>query len=132
MEKKPVICAILGVEVGEQFKILDYSPSVMFKIKKDGTYETFPPNRVGSSRALLKAVNDPTMVIHIPAFTEDEKAVLRLLRQAGVDAVEIADEPGGRTAVLYQGAKTKRVRVIADMLQSLPIYEPVDLSELGR
>lgn len=87
--KKPRLAEALGVEVGEKFKIKGYFDGeysfddvVLFRLLKNGTYETTPPRYKGSAVALLQAIEHPERIIHMPRWTEreveDAKNIIRL------------------------------------------------------
>lgn len=63
--EKPIICQILGVEVGEKFHIACFSRSedVEFVILDDGTFRTNPPGYPGSAYALLQSLDHPERII---------------------------------------------------------------------
>ena len=73
---KPKICEILGVEVGEEFKINGWD-GVVFQILDDGTFSTEPVNVPGSSTVLLRALEHPEWVEHLPLWSPDEVALAR-------------------------------------------------------
>ena len=89
---KPIICSILGVEVGEEFKISGYSDTTVFCILQDGTFQTRPPKQKNSSYALMAALNHPDLVIYtngaaqqhnsaVPMEKHSEEEILKLLRE---------------------------------------------------
>lgn len=79
--KKPTICNILGVEVGESFYINGIK--ARFWIQCDGTFCTAPSNVTGSTRALLLALENPTLIQKYPELSMDELALCRQLYNAG-------------------------------------------------
>lgn len=66
--KTPWICQRLDVKVGEWFTINRHSKLLRFRIKEDGTFETNPPKAAGASEALLRAIENPTMVYKMPFY----------------------------------------------------------------
>lgn len=64
--KTPWICQRLDVKVGEWFAIQRHRKLLRFRIKEDGTFETDPPKAAGASEALLRAIENPTMVYKKP------------------------------------------------------------------
>ena len=74
---KPKICEILGVEVGEEFKINGWD-TVTFQILDDGTFSTEPGNVPGSTTALLRALDHPEWVEHLPSWSPDEVTLARV------------------------------------------------------
>lgn len=80
-KKKPSICNILGVEVGESFYIKGIK--ARFWIQCDGTFCTAPSNVTGSTRALLLALENPTLIQKYPELSMDELALCRQLYNAG-------------------------------------------------
>lgn len=91
--KKPRLAEILNVEVGEKFKIKGYFDGgfpfgeiVVFQLLEDGTYTTTPAMCPGSAAALLRTIDQPERIIHIPRWTaqevKDAKAIQRILPEA--------------------------------------------------
>ena len=78
---KPKICEILGVEVGEEFKIKGFD-GCQFQILDDGTFATQPVNVPGSSTALLQAIEHSERVERLPRWSADEVAVARAFLEA--------------------------------------------------
>ena len=78
---RPKICEILGVEVGEEFRIRGFDETV-FQILDDGTFATQPVNFPGSSVVLLQAIEHPERVVHLPRWSADEVAVARAFLEA--------------------------------------------------
>lgn len=78
---KPKICEILGVEVGEEFRIKGQD-GVVFWIRDDGTFATQPVNAPESSKALLRALDHPEWVEHLPLWSHDEVALARVFLKA--------------------------------------------------
>ena len=78
---KPKICEILGVEVGEEFKIKGLD-AVVFQILDDGTFTTQPINAPVSSSALLRALDHPEWVERLPHWSPDEVALARAFLDA--------------------------------------------------
>ena len=79
----------LGIPVGRKFTIQGYSDTVKFCLLKDGGYETFPPNAHKSSKAIMQAIEDPSLVTPVKDydFTKDERVFLRLLHQINPEIV---------------------------------------------
>ena len=94
---KPKICEILGVEVGEEFKINGWD-EVVFQILDDGTFSTEPVNVPGSSTALLRALDHPEWVEHLPSWSPDEVTLARVFLDACYDkeSVFFARKGNGR------------------------------------
>jgi len=87
----PRICFALGgekgpLEIGEHFRVQGYVPE--FWINKDASLE-FDGNNFTSFAfsALVEAINDPAKVIRRPQFSDDEKALMRLLVKNGLPYV---------------------------------------------
>lgn len=91
--KKPRLAEILNVEVGEKFKIKGYFDGefpfyeiVVFQLLEDGTYTTTPAMFQGSAAALLRSIDHPERIIHMPRWTKQEvkdaKAIRRILPEA--------------------------------------------------
>lgn len=86
-EKKPRLAEILGVEVGEKFKIKGYFDGefpfdevVIFQLLEDGTYITTPLRYKGSTAALLQSIDHPERIIHIPRWTEQEVEIAKAIK----------------------------------------------------
>lgn len=98
---KPKICEILGVEVGEEFKIKGQD-GVVFRILDDGTFVTQPINAPESSVALLQTLDHPEWVERLPSWSPDEVALARVFLDAcyNMEDVFFARKANGR---LYWG-----------------------------
>lgn len=102
--KKPRLAEILGVEVGEKFKIKGYFDGefpfdeiVVFQLLEDGTYTTTPAMFQGSAAALLQSIDHPERIIHMPRWTEQEvKDAKNIIRLFGTENFTYAmkDENG--------------------------------------
>lgn len=83
MEKKdkPRICDVLGVEVGEPFKIKGYNGE--YHINDEGVLKW---GRRTSDDAIYEAINHPDRIIRKPRFTEEEvedaKNIMRFFQTA--------------------------------------------------
>ena len=86
MEKmdKPRICEVLGVEVGEEFRVVGngYNTEPM-KVFADGTVRFCGKEYEVGDYAICYAINHPEAIIRKPRFTQEEVAVLRTLYAAG-------------------------------------------------
>lgn len=104
---KPKICEILGVEVGEEFKIKGWD-KVVFQILDDGTFATQPVNVPGSSTALLRALDHPEWVEHLPSWSPDEVTLARVFLDVcyGMGDVFFARKGNGR---LYWGVDSEGI-----------------------
>lgn len=78
---RPKICEILGVEVGEKFRIQG-SDETVFQILNDGTFATQPVNVPGSTTALLQAIEHPERVVCLSRWSPDEVALARAFWEA--------------------------------------------------
>lgn len=76
---KPRLAKILGVEVGEKFKIQENGGLSTFEVTADGYFKTDPPNQVGSTYLLLDAINRPEIIIHQPSLTPGELAICKTI-----------------------------------------------------
>lgn len=68
---KPRICNVLGVEVGERFKIKALTPDYYI----DDTGRMLVNDEYASAVSVLEAVNHPDRIIRKPRFTEEEKTL---------------------------------------------------------
>lgn len=118
---KPRICEVLGVEVGERFKVVDYKfayDSAWLEVAQDGYIAVAPdtPDEQKSHSAAIlaiHAINHPESIIRKPRFTEDEVATMRVLYAAGVRYVErkenntllwaMSEKDKGGNRTLYSG-----------------------------
>ena len=102
---KPKICEILGVEPGESFYIQGLD-GVLFWIMDDGTFTTQPNNAPGSSTILLRALEHPEWVEHLPSWSPDEVTLARAFLDACYDkeGVFFARKGNGR---LYWGVDSE-------------------------
>lgn len=85
---KPKICEILGVEVGEEFKIKGLDETV-FQILDDGTFTTQPFNVPGSTTVLLRALDHPERVVHLPRWSSDEVALAKTFWDACYNMADV-------------------------------------------
>ena len=74
---KPRLAKILGVEVGEKFKIPINGGIATFEITENGKFKTDPPNMVGSTYMLLEAIERPEIIIHQTRLTPDELTICK-------------------------------------------------------
>ena len=83
--KKPRIAEILGVEVGERFKVDGYG-SVNFYIDENGEACSNYTNDPDYCTAIYQAINHPDRIIRKPRWTEqdveDAKALKRMIKNA--------------------------------------------------
>ena len=78
-EKKPRLAEILGVEVGEKFRV---SPcSCYFLIRPDGdpTSEKSGLEKVQELAWIIKAINHPESIIRAPRLTEPELTICKVV-----------------------------------------------------
>lgn len=137
--KKPRLAEVLGVEVGEKFKIKGYFDGefpfdevVMFQLLEDGTYKTTPPRYKGSTAALLQSIDHPERVIHMSRWTEQEvedaKALKRLLSKDDIVCVSRSTDGAAVYVIrleLYCGEELDK-----DTFPSLRSGETVALSDI--
>ena len=96
-QDKPRICEVLGVEVGEKFRVVDgiYN-SAEIMIQADGMATmgngSFGCEGVAPSMLALHAVNHPKSVIRKPRFTEDEITFMRYLYGCGVREIKRSND----------------------------------------
>ena len=78
----PTICGILGVSVGEIFSLSEgCSSSILFYINPDGTFTTIPENAIGASIGMMKAIQNPDLVVPaMQKLSPMEKDILTLLQ----------------------------------------------------
>lgn len=88
-QDKPRICEVLGVEVGEHFKVGTAEQEYYFDefgemrcCVWDGAWD------LKCNNVLCGAINHPERIIRKPRFTEDEIAFMRYLYGCGVRNIE--------------------------------------------
>lgn len=90
-QDKPRICEVLGVEVGEQFKIS--STKSEYYINESGEMIRIANGfHLGCGGILETIINHPDRIIHKPRFTEKEIAFMRYLYGCGVEEIERPSE----------------------------------------
>lgn len=92
---KPKICEILGVEVGEEFKIKGLDETV-FQILDDGTFTAQPFNVPGSTTVLLRsttvllrALDHPERIVHLPRWSPDEVTLAKMFWDACYNMADV-------------------------------------------
>lgn len=78
-QDKPRICEVLGVEVGEEFKI-DGNIGGLVHISNGGHLEDSDGNAVAGAWKLSHIINHPEDIIRKPKFTQDDIELLRHIR----------------------------------------------------
>jgi len=73
---RPRICEVLGVEVGEHFKIKAYGPEAWINEVGKLIADVCPGNSIADSM-LYEVINHPEKIIRTPQFSEDEKDLMR-------------------------------------------------------
>lgn len=126
--KQPRICEILGVEVGDKFRIQGYTNSVTFQIEPDGKYTTQPPNAIRSSFAFLDCIENPDRIIKLPRFTDNESKLLKLLYDYAPDTSVKALE----TCVLITMGDTESYCFPKGMFPTIKCGENIRLSDIFR
>ncbi len=126
--KQPRICEILGVDVGEKFRIQGFTDSVTFQIEPDGKYTTQPPNAIGSSFAFLDCIENPDRLIKIPRFMDSESKLLKLLYDYAPDTSVKALE----TCVLITMGDTESYCFPKGMFPTIKCGENIRLSDIFR
>ena len=76
---KPRICEVLGVEVGEPFKVDGYG-SMNFYIDENGEACSNYTNDPDYCTAIYQAINHPDRIIRKPRFTEQEVERAKAIR----------------------------------------------------
>ena len=76
-QDKPRICEVLGVEVGERFDANNYSDAY---VDSTGVVRTKTGVLMDSDK-VCNLINHPDRIIRKPRFTNDEVALMRLLKQ---------------------------------------------------
>lgn len=96
-QELPRICYVLGGEktplkIGEKFQIKGYEDSE-FWVERDGLvrFLSLDNHTVTASDSVQNAINHPENIIRRPQFSEDEKALMRLLINAGFPWIIRAD-----------------------------------------
>jgi len=133
--KKPRLCEMLGVDVNEEFRVKDSTGT--FRINQYGFRERFWENerehRSGwdaayNEQELTELINSPEEITIKPRFSEDEKAVLRLLKKAGYTSLSYEqDEEGAYISLEYYGELHGTCELLAQMFH--PFKGTVTLDE---
>jgi len=131
--KKPRLCEILGVEVYEEFQVSGRSGT--FRVNGLGYRERFWDNGVTQvwiaschEQELEDLLKNPERILKKPRFSEDEKAVLRLLKKAGYTSLSYEqDEEGAYISLEYYGELHGTCELLAQMFH--PFKGTVTLDE---
>lgn len=124
-QDKPRICEVLGVEVGEQFKIS--STKSEYYINECGEMIRIANGfHLGCGGILETIINHPDRIIHKPRFTEEEIARAKnLLEIIGAGTIS---RPGTGGTFLIADGKTIALR--DDSFFSICPGQSVHLSEI--
>lgn len=130
---QPRICEVLGVEVGERFRV-DYPKGLTawLHINEDGFVERDGgANRLKIGNSVAWAVNHPDKIIRKPRYTEDEVHLARqLCKSCGADAFLYRESQD----VVYFGETTASgtYRFPGKLFPSLPVGVRCRLSEIAQ
>ena len=80
---KPRICEVLGVEVGERFKVRG---SICAYVDENGIVR-WDDNDIMNPVHICDLINDKSRIIRKPRFTEEEVAAAKMLLSAGAVSV---------------------------------------------
>ena len=84
--KKPRICEILGVEVGQRFNLVANSSMNPYRITTEGYVVDRKNFHIGSAneaQALQDAINGKIKIEIVDEFTEGEKEIMRHMQAVG-------------------------------------------------
>jgi len=81
---KPRICEILGVEVGQLFKIKGLKSNVKWRVTNEGSIKAENEVLLGSVN-LSKIINTPSLIEIIQEYTNEQWLIFESLKLCGVD-----------------------------------------------
>ena len=137
---KPRLAEVLGVEVGERFRVPVNGGTLTFWVTEKGYFKTDPPEQVGSTYLLLDAINHPESIIRAPRLTEPEIVIMRALGAKWVSRDDYPDaypelwegkpELAGKT---YACSTPTRVCIVfrEGMFQSVRPGDCISVEEAG-
>lgn len=133
---KPRICEVLGVEVGEQFQVNNFS-SADFHFDRNGELYVEGTNDPEYCSAIIQAINHPDRIIRKPRFTqqevEDAKTIKRMFGADNFTHIhkdedgwtEMMDGPGEDGTIGWCS-----IGMEEGMFPSIPPGETVTLDEI--
>lgn len=134
--KKPRLAEVLGVEVGERFKIEGYFDGkfpfdevVIFQLLDDGTYTTTPPRYKGSTAALLQSIDHPERIIHIPRWTEQEIETAKAIKLLA-PAMTYIERVTAERSVLYSRLAFCATYLPIPCIPSMKVGERIALNDI--
>lgn len=87
---EPRLARLLHINVGEEFLIDGFCDGCKsFTINNDGSFKTDPEMYPGSCKAILAAIENPQLVIPLHRFTDDEKALISLIKKYYPDVIAL-------------------------------------------
>ena len=99
--KKPRIAEILGVEVGEPFKVDGYG-SMNFYIDENGEACSNYTNDPDYCTAIYQAINHPDRIIRKPRWTKNEIRMAKAIKAIWPEAEDIRARNGTTSAIEYR------------------------------
>lgn len=133
-QDKPRICEVLGVEVGERFKV---SPTKSeYYINEYGEMICISNGfHLGCGGILEAIINHPERIIHKPQFTAEEvrdaKAILKLFPDANIIGRTEGNLSEEDSPELYVATKAGRIIFVENNLfPSVHLGQPIQLSEI--
>ena len=133
-QDKPRLAEVLGVEVGEHFRVGDVGCD--FWIEADGWPRSELFDRNASAKWVVNAINHPESIIRLPRLTEPEIAIMRAVgakwvsRDKAADRVDLwSQEPVNKyDSGVYIWAPEEESGYMGEVLASLfPSVYPGDL-----
>lgn len=119
---KPRICEVLGVEVGEYFKVDFQSATGVLSVDSDGTLRH--KDNVRCCEALCYMINNPESIHKIPRWTPEEVELAKAIKIVWPTAYSIQQSPAltkSSTITIFS-----RTYVLSDAIRSsrFPSLEP--------
>ena len=130
-QKKPRICEVLEVEVGERFEL--GNTGIILLVNDDGLLHTGLSH--GDHKEtdmnvnyLVKAINDPDRIIRKPRFTQQEVEVAKAIKLLFPDAVKVCRLSGVIKAECENGSG--ECMIAAELLPSIQNHQSYTLDEI--
>lgn len=122
---KPRICEVLGVEVGEHFKVNGYKGE--YHVNEDGVLKWGGQT---SDDAIYECINHPDRIIRKPRFTQQEVESAKIISVLFPEATHI-ERLRGSNALIIIGADNGWIANIENSLfQEIKSGQSVTLDEI--
>ena len=130
---KPRICEVLGVEVGEEFRIVDnkvgYNSVALIVTEEGAVVSTEATAKLAPAILAIHAINHPTCIIRKPRFTGEEIADMRVIRRIlNVDFIDRNTYGNGLVARTESG--NIKIVIASDLFPSLHPGQSVNIDEI--